>query len=534
MLSCFQIRRRIVALLLGVFLSATLSPEKTHAAGVTIITHGLNSNVDDWVIAMAGRMAGHPRFPGTNFTCYELYFVQTNSTYALTWKRLGGSAPTTTDSGEIFVKLDWRQLANNSYNTYEVAALVVPRLLQTSFISELNGHALAELPLHLVGHSRGGSLICQMSRLLGTNGVWVDHLTTLDPHPLNNDGFSDYPYTEVDAPERTYENVLFHDDYFQNLNLLFYGEPIAGAYTRELANLDGGYGGISASHSDVHLWYHGTVDLRVPADDTVATITSAERQKWWTPYESAGARAGYYLSRVGGGDRLASDQPDGPGTGRIRDGYNQRWDLGAGVSNNRTALPLNNGSYPNLLRINLSGTNLIAQGQSNAASFYYQWAKSANSNATVSLFLDDDFNPSNGNEHLVRQFPLSGTTSNNVGFVLTDMNIAGTNTTPGVHSLYASITGGGRTRYLYAPELVTVFSSFQAPRLAISRDNVNSLRVRVDVNGVAGQRVVLQSTTDFRTWQSLATNWLVTDRWSYFDTLSVSGAGRRFYRGTIR
>src|SRR5213592_3861075 len=168
------------------------------AAGVTIITHGLNGNVDDWVIAMADRTTDYDRFPGTSFTCYELYFILTNSNYALTWRRLGGSAPPATDSGEILIKLDWRQLANDSYSTYDVAAAVVPRLLQPNFISEMNGHALAELPLHLIGHSRGGSLVCQLSRLLGTNGVWLDHLTTLDAHPLNNDGFFDFPYTVVD------------------------------------------------------------------------------------------------------------------------------------------------------------------------------------------------------------------------------------------------------------------------------------------------------------------------------------------------
>src|SRR5687768_15619020 len=157
------------ALLLTLALLAPLAPQLTRAAGVTIITHGLNSNVDDWVIAMADRMGAYDRFPGTNFTCYELYFVSVNSTYTLTWRRLSGPPPSATDSGEILIKLDWRQLANNDYSTYEVAALVVPRLLQVNFIPEMNGHALAELPLHLIGHSRGGSLICEMSRLLGTN-----------------------------------------------------------------------------------------------------------------------------------------------------------------------------------------------------------------------------------------------------------------------------------------------------------------------------------------------------------------------------
>jgi hypothetical protein len=507
-----------------------LAPSAGRSAGVTIITHGLNGNVDGWVLAMAGRMREYYRFPGATFTCYEIYFALTNSTYTPTWRRLDGPPPSAANSGEIVVKLDWRQLANNDYSTYQVAAAVAPRLLQTNFIAELNGHALAELPLHLIGHSRGGSLVCELSRLLGTNGVWVDHLTTLDPHPLNNDGFFDFPYTVVDASAQTYENVLFHDNYFQTLNFVFYGESVPGAYVRKLTNLDGGYGGAAASHSDVHLWYHGTVDLRVPADDSEATIGTAERQTWWTPAESSGLTAGFYYGLIGGGNRFSQSQPAGSGTGRIRDGYNQIWDLGAGTSNNRIFLPANNGNWPNVLRFNLAGTNLLAHGQSNTANIYVQWAKPASSNAVIGLYLDDDFNPYNGNERLAAEFNASGTTRNQVAFGALDFEVNAGNATPGEHSLFAVINGGGRSRYLYAPETVTVFTSFQPPRLAIAT-STNS-QVMVDVIGLPGQRVVLQDTADLRTWRSLTTNWLTTDRFRY--STNTSGAQARFYRAVLQ
>lgn len=304
---------------------------------------------------------------------------------------------------------------------------------------------------------------------------------------------------------------------------------MAGAYIRQLLDLDGGYGGVSASHSDVHLWYHGTVDLSTPADDTVATIGHSERRDWWTRNEDSGATAGFYLSLLGGGDRLATNQPAGPGTSRVKSGYNQKWDLGAGLGANRTALPANSGDWPNLIKFNLAGTNLMAQGQSNSVTLYYQWAKPAASTATVSIYLDDDFNPWNGNEQLVQQMNVAGTTSSNVGFAGVDIHVAAANSTPGIHAVFAQITHDEHTRYLYAPELLTVFSSFQPPTLELVRASASQMRL--DVNGLPGQRVVLQTTADLMTWKSIATNWLTTTRWSIVP--DPQNEGRQFFRAAL-
>ena len=204
--------------------------------------------------------------------------------------------------------------------------------------------------------------------------MWVDHLTPLDPHPLNNDSFDDTLVTfRVDGSARVYVNVLFADNYYQeNLSLLGIdpsGEPLHGAYNRYLSTLSGGY---SQSHSDVHLWYHGTIDLLTPTTDTQANITSIERQLWWASWESGGVHGGFYWSLIGRGNRLSTVEPAGTGTGQVRNGYNKFWDFGAGLDSNRYPLPANNGAWPNLIQVNLLSTNTTTIGASNSMKFYYQ------------------------------------------------------------------------------------------------------------------------------------------------------------------
>src|SRR5688572_6566304 len=130
-------------------------------AGVTIITHGLNGNVDDWVDAMADAIPEYLGFFGSNFTTYRIDVTFSGDSFYLASIRESGSAATTSESGEIIVKLDWRTLANDSFSTFEVASAVAYGMRLTNFISELSGHALVEFPLHLIGHSRGGSLVCE-------------------------------------------------------------------------------------------------------------------------------------------------------------------------------------------------------------------------------------------------------------------------------------------------------------------------------------------------------------------------------------
>ena len=233
------------------------------AAGVTLVTHGYNSDANGWVSALADEITHYPGFPGTNFTIYKITVTTDGASYFYQWQRTDGNPPSTTDSGEIILKLDWSQMAGGptapyDISTYDVAEVVSSVLLETNSITELGGHALVEYPIHLIGHSRGGSLVNQLSLQLGTNGVWVDHLTTLDPHPLNNDGNFDLLLPTDASAGNTYANVLFRDNYWQNVPggfLDFNGEPVPGAYDRYLDDQEttDDYTNATSHHSNIHL-----------------------------------------------------------------------------------------------------------------------------------------------------------------------------------------------------------------------------------------------------------------------------------------
>jgi hypothetical protein len=272
------------------------------------------------------------------------------------------------------------------------------------------------------------------------------------------------------------------------------------------------------------------LDWRVPTSDTEASLTSSERSSWWVSYESAGTNAGFRYSLIGGSDRTSTDQPLGAGLGAIRDGFNQQWDLGAGSSANRTALPANNGDWPSLIRFNRTATNAVAQGESTPLKFYYQWAPSSANLATLSLYLDDDFNPLNTNQTLLQQIALPGSGSGFVNVATTNLMLAASNAAPGTHAFFAKLTAGTSTRYLYAPELVQVLPSRAPPTLGITP--LNATQFRITVAGQSGQTIVLQHSTDLVTWLPLATNTLTTNLWLYTNTLPAPPT-QRYYRALL-
>ncbi len=230
---------------------------------------------------------------------------------------------------------------------------------------------LTALPIHLIGHSRGGSVVSEVARLLGTRGVWVDQQTTLDPHPI----------WSVDADvSNVWQNVLYADNYFRNGGLLAPdGELVPGARNVDLNGIivQPTVDEWATSHVDVHTYYHGTIDLGTNYVDGRYLPSG-----WYVGDAGPRDGIGYSWSRVGGG--VSKRVTDG------LDGYHLQLSGGA-QSGQRWPVPVDTTkpSWPNIALKPL-GSDTFTIGTTIPVSFYFQ---DRQTDFNIVFRLDDNTNP---------------------------------------------------------------------------------------------------------------------------------------------
>ncbi|MCL4199523.1 MAG: hypothetical protein KJZ69_18670 [Phycisphaerales bacterium] len=372
-------------------------------------------------------------------------------------------------SGEIVLSLEWEM----GDSTQDVARAV--RGVLTSPI-EVFGRmlALVELPIHLVGHSRGGSLVASLAHQLGELGIWVDQVTTLDLHPTLGD-YGNGVFEDVMVTE----NVIFADGYWRSDGWLgqLDGEPFFGAYNRELDDslLDGGWDG---AHSDVHLWYHGSVDFLGPVVEGNesgsrgepggwAELTDPMRDTWYDNgpgrYENGGRDTGYRYARPTGFDRAGA-------SAEVRRGLHEDFG-GWRPANEQRAIYWGGATWANILSLDVEGGYSRRIGETLVFDYQYN---DYDSESTVLLRLDDDLNPFNGH--------LAGLGSNQhsrtwerVATASSDWNTAGYS--PGDYFVFAQITdAAGHTRYLYAPQQLSLWPPNQQNGSALRTEELDWFR----------------------------------------------------------
>jgi Matrixin/Calx-beta domain len=271
---------------------------------LTIITHGgLLDEFPPWVYDMANAVNVRANYGYNN--------TQIQNSRA--------SSPDDPYNGtESLLLFDWISnsstlgIADNDEVAGQLAALIEQR------INALEDNE--KLDLHFVGHSRGTYVNdSAIERIAGySDQIRFLQMTTLDNQPYGSDGtLTSNPGGIVD----------FHDNYYQRDDFFVNGDPIDGAFNINLTQIVQGWDG-RASHSEVHDWYHWSIDLTddgLPALESgseVPILNDATRTQIFNASSATmgdggivdfdpidgnvddwdkGSQIGYYYSLVGGG-----------------------------------------------------------------------------------------------------------------------------------------------------------------------------------------------------------------------------------------
>jgi hypothetical protein len=430
----------------------SLTAENLFAAGVTIITHGSSGTTHDhpaWVDDMAAAIVKRAG-SGTVYN-FDVGILPNGSLGAYFNYESGPALSSGSTNAEVVIKLFWYKVAGveDTFTTTDIASVVTPFLGQFN-LGPTNGgpviqRPLVELPIHLIGHSRGASVMAEISRMLAQHGVWVDQLTVLDPHPQTPaDCVLLLCPGAYDAPVTVYDNVLFADNYFQIDSSGFFlisGEHINGTAEESLTpqfDIDGiNDVGNFLDHIEVHDWYYGTIALTA----TNASGDPLPRSVWYPYFSPFTYERGYHLSRIAGGQALRENT--GLQVGFSGDGW--KFD---GSAVRSSSYIVSWAQMPNVFLDNTSGVWTVQAGQPVTLQVRYRDAFSSNY-VTMDLGVDDDQNPYNNSAASI----FLTTTNDSTG----NIDWQGTRQwTPRVQNdgryVYAKVTDlNGLVRYYYLP-----------------------------------------------------------------------------------
>lgn len=169
----FRFPYGVFALLLCLALSLNLSPyQGSLAAGTTFLTHGRSGeDLQAWLPQMQQAIIDRIQETGgetevsTGIVTVRQQDFPSSTTF--TWI---DNQRSTADSGEILVIIDWSDVGDFELRGTNDVADAVTSVLPTDIL---------EVPIQMIAHSRGASLICRISKRLGEQGIWVDQITSL-------------------------------------------------------------------------------------------------------------------------------------------------------------------------------------------------------------------------------------------------------------------------------------------------------------------------------------------------------------------
>lgn len=434
-------------------LAASLSvPQSARASGVTVITHGFEpvAGFPPWLGTMARAVTNAALQRGLTSSWYNIP-IRGDLVFGFTAEMSRVSSASAADTAEVLLTVDWSEVANNALllqgaaiRTDYVASWIAGGLLVTDPNVGLNV-PLAARPIHLIGHSRGASAMMETARLLGGSGIWVDHLTTFDPHPLAFPDFGILPGAG-DPVAALYENIVFTDNYWRtDINPAdFNGQPIPGSADLQLSEPVLNVGGYGSEHSDVHAWCHGTIGIggTFPTNDGGGGVTIPD--SWYALPHPARHLSGFFYSRMANGSLL------------YRPAFSYAIGTEFGGRHVRATTSRDGGSqWANVgfIQTPASPNNRFTQGQPMTASFKYQ---DRDSGVRVEWFIDADTNPFNnaGSPLAVQTFDSTGdkVASSSVTIPTVGLNFGLTN------RLLAKITSlnDNAVRYDYADNDFTI------------------------------------------------------------------------------